>query len=77
MYGQGVNMGDVWMRQQPSHPSLRSHASAATQQTDMTAVPLKDLENPTPAPAVDPRSHMVYLHGWTFYTLTFASVPPC
>lgn len=76
MYGQGANMGDVWMRQPPSHASLRSHASTATQQINMTAIPLRDLENATPAPAVDPRSHMVYLHGWTFYTLTFASVLP-
>ncbi|KAL8650356.1 MAG: hypothetical protein Q9226_005182 [Calogaya cf. arnoldii] len=74
-------MADIWLRKQPSlaslhsQASLRSHASdasAATQQTNSSTVALKDVENIMAAGLIDKRSHMVYLHGWRFYLLTFA-----
>lgn len=77
IYGQGINMADIWMREQPSHASLRSQASAATHQTNTSTMPFKDLENAKAGASIDKRSQMVHLDGWTFYALTFASVLPC
>ncbi|KAL8949772.1 MAG: hypothetical protein Q9222_004151 [Ikaeria aurantiellina] len=76
MYGQGINMADVWVKQQPSVNSLRSqtsNTSAATQQTDSSAVVFKDIEF---AKTASKKPEIVYLHGWRFYALTFAFVWP-
>ncbi|KAL8849335.1 MAG: hypothetical protein Q9221_005686 [Calogaya cf. arnoldii] len=76
-----INMTDICMREQPLHASLHSQAprhshasaaSAATHQTNNSTVALKDVENMRPAELIDKRSHMVYLHGWRLYLLTFA-----
>ena len=62
------------MREQPSHATFPPHASAATQHTDTSSVNLKNIKIMQAGGGIDRRSHMVYLHAWTFYLLTFAVV---
>ncbi|KAL8710580.1 MAG: hypothetical protein Q9220_004804 [cf. Caloplaca sp. 1 TL-2023] len=72
MYGQGINLADAWIKQQPSVNSLRSqtsNATAATHRTDSSTAAFKDIEF---AKTTGKKPEIVYLHGWRFYALTFA-----
>lgn len=80
MYGHGMNMADVLVKEKRSVQSFRSHSSqhsaATTLSANSTTSMLKDITiiDFAKEQRPDQKPQVIYLHGWRFYIFTFASV---
>ena len=76
IYGNGINMADVFVRHKHSVQSFRTQSSADSAATARTANSLSMLKYVESTKNEERREkpEIVYLQGWRFHVITFAYV---